>query len=67
MPRYKDFEDWPEILTSQDLAEIMEISRSTACKLMRQPDFPLLVKQQQNRKVNKYALRAWMRKEAGNN
>ncbi len=64
--KHKHFDDWPEILTSKDLALIMDCSRSTACKLMRQPGFPLLVQQQQNRKVNKYAFRDWMRRAAGN-
>ncbi|NLC41166.1 MAG: DNA-binding protein [Clostridiaceae bacterium] len=63
---YKHFDDWPEILTSKDLAVIMDCSLSTACKLMGQPGFPLLVKQKQHRKVNKYAFRDWMRRAAGN-
>lgn len=64
--KHTHFDDWPEILTSKELAIIMDCSRTTACKLMRQPGFPLLVQQKQNRKVNKYAFRNWMRRAAGN-
>lgn len=38
----KKYEDYPMILTARDIADILEISRSSAYDFMNAPDFPLI-------------------------
>jgi predicted DNA-binding transcriptional regulator AlpA len=38
----KHYEDYPMILTARDIADIVEISRSSAYDFMNAPDFPLI-------------------------
>lgn len=38
----KHYEDYPMILTARDIADILEISRSSAYYFMNAPNFPLI-------------------------
>ncbi|MFP7494746.1 helix-turn-helix domain-containing protein [Terribacillus saccharophilus] len=38
----KNYEDYPIILSAEDVADILKVSKSTAYALMNAPDFPLI-------------------------
>lgn len=58
----KPFEEWPEALTPEDLKECLGMGHVDAYKMFQQPDFPLIMKVKRNKKVGKFALRAYINK-----
>ena len=62
-PDYPErFQAWPELMTTQDVADALGVSFDAASRVMAQPDFPLVVPGlKRNRKVNKHRFLTWMR------
>ena len=56
------FDTWPELMTSQDVADVLGCHRATAIRLMKVKGFPLLIPDaRRNMRVNKYRFLDWLR------
>lgn len=62
-PDYPErFQTWPELMTTQDVADALGVSFDAASRVMNQDGFPLLDhKAKRGLKVNKYRFMGWMR------
>lgn len=62
-PDYPErFQTWPELMTTQDVADALGVSFDAASRVMSQTGFPLVVPGlKRNRKVNKHRFLTWMR------
>ena len=59
----KPFDEWPELIDYKALAEILRCSTSRACRMMSQPNFPLLLQEDKYRQTTKWRLQKWLRGE----
>ena len=58
------FEQWPEIMTVQDVIRCLDIPRDDAFRLFKQHGFPLVVPGKlRDRRVNSYRLLSYLRGE----
>lgn len=62
-PDYPErFQTWPELMTTQDVADALGVSFDAASRVMNQTGFPLVAPGlKRNRKVNKHRFLTWMR------
>ncbi|WP_423801811.1 helix-turn-helix domain-containing protein [Neobacillus sp. SAB-20_R2A] len=56
---YKNFEEYPLVLTASDISEILRVSKPTAYELMEQESFPL-IKIGRSKRVLKDEFIEWM-------
>lgn len=56
----KKLEEYPPILTADDIAEYLRISKSRAYELMSLKSFPLLKGLGRSKRVNRESFRVWL-------
>lgn len=61
----KPFQDWPELMTPEDLKQCCGFGHVEAYKIFNQHGFPLVnADVRRGKKIGKYALREWLNKGA---
>ncbi|MMZ57945.1 Helix-turn-helix domain protein [compost metagenome] len=63
----KTIEDYPMILTADDVAEILRVSKPTAYEIMRHTDFPLLPFKGRIRRVQRDEFFRWLNRSGRRN
>ena len=62
MCKSKPFEEWPEIMTAEDLKGYLGFGHVEAYYMFNRPDLPLINKVRRGKKIGKYALREYLNK-----